>query len=161
MHSHRQGIEDALTTTKSQLEKLHGDIGKTLEKISSREKYLNSQLEAPLSDLKRLSDNLAACREQYKSVSGGVTERSKKLSEIADDLEAVKSEMEERGSSMTDGTPLVNIRKTLARMKQEVVTMDVRIGVVQHTLLMAKLKDKSNMQRDSYNWNVGLDQGYY
>ena len=61
--------------------------------------------------------------------------------------------MEERGSSMTDGTPLVNIRKTLARMKQEVVTMDVRIGVVQHTLVQAKLKDKSLMQRDAYNWN--------
>ena len=63
--------------------------------------------------------------------------------------------MEERGSSMTDGTPLVNIRKTLARMKQEVVTMDVRIGVVQHTLVQAKLKDKSLMQRDAYNWNGG------
>ena len=90
MHSHRQGIEDALTTTKSHLEKLHTDIGRTLEKISSREKYLNNQLEGPLSDLKRLSDNLAGSREQYKSVSGGVTERSRLLAEIADDLEAVK-----------------------------------------------------------------------
>ena len=71
MHSHRQGIEEALTTTKGQLEKLHTDIGRTLEKISSREKYLNNQLEAPLGDFKRLSDNLAAAREQYKSVSGG------------------------------------------------------------------------------------------
>ena len=71
MHSHRQGIEDALTTTKGQLEKLHTDIGRTLEKISSREKYLNNQLEAPLADFKRLSDNLAAAREQYRSVSGG------------------------------------------------------------------------------------------
>jgi estrogen-related receptor beta like 1 len=157
MHSHRQGIEDALTTTKTHLDKLHADIGRTLEKIASREKYLNSQLEAPLSDLKRLSDSLAAAREQYKSVSGGVTERSRNLGEIADDLEAVKAEMEERGSSMTDGTPLVNIRKSLARMKQEVVTMDVRIGVVQHTLLQAKLKDKSNMQRDAYNWNVAMN----
>ena len=69
--------------------------------------------------------------------------------------------MDERGSSMTDGTPLVNIRKSLARMKQEVVTMDVRIGVVQHTLLQAKLKDKSNMQRDSNNWNVGTQDAYY
>ena len=71
MHSHRQGIEEALTTTKGQLEKLHTDIGRTLEKISSREKYLNNQLEAPLADFKRLSDTLAAAREQYRSVSGG------------------------------------------------------------------------------------------
>ena len=53
-------------------------------------------------------------------VSGGVTERSRLLSQIADELESVKAEMEERGSSMTDGAPLVNIRKTLGRMKQEV-----------------------------------------
>ena len=53
-------------------------------------------------------------------VSGGVTERSRTLAQIADDLEAIKGEMEDRGSSMTDGTPLVNIRRALARMKQEV-----------------------------------------
>ena len=68
-----------------------------------------------------------------------MTDGSRQLADIADDLEAVKAEMDERGSSMTDGTPLVNIRKSLARMKQEVVTMDVRVGVVQHTLLQAKL----------------------
>ena len=90
-----------------------------------------------------------------------MTERSRQLAEIADDLEAVKGDMEERGSSMTDGTPLVNIRKNLQRMKQEVVTMDVRIGVVQHTLLQAKLKDKSNMQRDAYNWNLSSQDAYY
>ena len=55
----------------------------------------------------------------YFQVSGGVTERSNTLAQIADELESVKSEMEERGSSMTDGTPLVNIRKTLSRCKQQ------------------------------------------
>ena len=56
--------------------------------------------------------------------------------------------MEERGSSMTDGSPLVNIRKSLARVKAEMTAMDVRIGVVEHTLLQARMKDRSNMQRD-------------
>lgn len=44
-------------------------------------------------------------------MSGGVTERSRVLAQIADELEMIKSEMEERGSSMTDGTPLVNVRR--------------------------------------------------
>ena len=61
--------------------------------------------------------------------------------------------MEERGSSMTDGSPLVNIRKSLARVKAEIVAMDVRIGVVEHTLLQARLKDKEHNQRD-YNLEV-------
>jgi len=94
-------------------------------------------------------------------VSGGVTERSSMLAQISDELEAVKSEMEERGSSMTDGTPLVNIRKTLGRLKQEIINMDVRIGVVEHTLLQAKLKDKSNMQRDMHSLHLQSEEGNY
>jgi dynactin complex subunit len=45
MQKHRSGIDDALDTTKGQLDKLQSEISHTLEKISSREKYLNSQLE--------------------------------------------------------------------------------------------------------------------
>ncbi|XP_023321011.1 intraflagellar transport protein 57 homolog [Eurytemora carolleeae] len=148
MHEYRQGIQDSLVTTRTHLDRLQSDISKTLEKISSREKYLNSQLEGPLGEYKQLSQMLAQTREQYKQVSGGVTERSRLLSQLTDDLDAVKSEMEERGSSMTDGSPLVNIRKSLSRVRSEIVLMDVRIGVVEHTLLQARLKDKSMMQRD-------------
>ena len=51
------------------MDKLHSDIARTLEKISSREKYLNGQLEAPLAEFRSLTDNLAATKEKYKQVS--------------------------------------------------------------------------------------------
>ena len=86
-----------------------------------------------------------------------MTDGSRQLADIADDLEAVKAEMDERGSSMTDGTPLVNIRKSLARMKQEVVTMDVRVGVVQHTLLQAKLYIPSTLNIYNLLWHTQLN----
>ena len=44
--------------------------------------------------------------------------------------------------------PLVKIKQALQRLKNEVIQMDVRIGVVEQSLLQAKLKDKTNMQRD-------------
>ena len=80
---------------------------------------------------------------------------------MTDQLEAVKAEMEERGSSMTDGSPLVNIRKSLARVKAEMLAMDVRVGVVQHTLLQARLKDRSNMQRDMHSQAHEDSQAFY
>ena len=113
----------------------------------------------PLGELRGLTDSLAATKEQYKQVSGGVTERSRHLAQLADELESVKAEMEERGSAMTDGTPLVNIRRSLTRMKQEVTAMNVRIGVVEHTVLQAKLRDKSNLQRDMMGLGGGGGQG--
>ena len=43
------------------------------------------------------------------------------MAQITDEIETLKTEMEERGSSMTDGSPLVNIRKSLSRVRQVVV----------------------------------------
>ena len=80
-----------------------------------------------------------------------MVERTRLLANITDELELIKNEMEERGSSMTDGSPLVNIRKSLARMKSEIVGMDVRIGVIEHTLLQAGVKTKENLNRDIHH----------
>ena len=53
MHQYRAGIDESLTMTKSSLDKLQSDISKTLEKITSREKYINSQLESQLSEYRQ------------------------------------------------------------------------------------------------------------
>jgi len=42
-------------------------------------------------------------KEKYKQGSGGVTDRSRALAELTEELDKVKQDMEERGSSMTDG----------------------------------------------------------
>ena len=46
-------------------------------------------------------------------------------------------------------------------VKQEVVNMDVRIGVVEHTLLQARMKDKSNMQRDMHSMHSIQNEEYF
>ncbi|XP_063848886.1 intraflagellar transport protein 57 homolog isoform X2 [Scylla paramamosain] len=148
MHEHREKINETLTFTDKQLDSLHSEITRSLEKIGSREKYLNSQLEPLLLEYRNLQNVAAESREQYRQASGKLVEKSHELAQISDELDRVKHEMEERGSSMTDGTPLVNVRKALTRVRQEITAMDVRIGVVEQKLLQAKLKDKSNLQRD-------------
>ena len=49
-------------------------------------------------------DELARVSQHYQEVSGGVTERQRALALVTEELDAVKQEMEERGSSMTDGS---------------------------------------------------------
>ncbi|KAM9038227.1 intraflagellar transport protein 57 homolog isoform X3 [Antechinus flavipes] len=150
MHQHKSEIESALKETKGFLDKLHNEISRTLEKISSREKYINNQLEHLVQEYRAAQAQLSEARERYQQGNGGVTERTRILSEITEELEKVKLEMEEKGSSMTDGAPLVKIKQSLTKLKQETVQMDIRIGVVEHTLLQSKLKEKSNMTRDMH-----------
>ena len=45
MHSHQDAIVTKLADTKVYLDKLQQEIARTLEKISSREKYVNAQVE--------------------------------------------------------------------------------------------------------------------
>ncbi|KAB0341776.1 hypothetical protein FD754_018702 [Muntiacus muntjak] len=138
------------TDNKGFLDKLHNEISRTLEKIGSREKYINSQLEHLVQEYRAAQAQLSEARERYQQGNGGVTERTRLLSEVTEELEKVKQEMEEKGSSMTDGAPLVKIKQSLTKLKQETAQMDIRVGVVEHTLLQSKLKEKSNMTRDMH-----------
>ncbi len=52
MHQHRDGIETSLKDTQVHLDKLYNEITRTLEKIGSREKYLNNQLEHHLQEFR-------------------------------------------------------------------------------------------------------------
>uniref|UniRef100_A0A8C8YXM9 Intraflagellar transport protein 57 homolog n=1 Tax=Prolemur simus TaxID=1328070 RepID=A0A8C8YXM9_PROSS len=150
MHQHKSGIESALKETKGFLDKLHNEISRTLEKIGSREKYINNQLEHLVQEYRAAQAQLSEAKERYQQGNGGVTERTRLLSEVTEELEKVKQEMEEKGSSMTDGAPLVKIKQSLTKLKQEIIQMDIRTGVVEHTLLQSKLKEKSNMTRDMH-----------
>jgi len=82
MHSHQKSIEEALKETSSQLTRLHDDIHRTMEKITSRENYLNNHLDQPLSNFRTTQDCLAEVKEQYRQASGGVTERTQSLTEV-------------------------------------------------------------------------------
>lgn len=44
----------------------------------------------------------------------------------------------------------MKIKQALTKLKQETVQMDIQIGVMEHTLLQSKLKEKSNMTRDMH-----------
>ncbi|KAJ8337304.1 hypothetical protein SKAU_G00385240 [Synaphobranchus kaupii] len=154
MHQHKEGIESSLKEAKGYLNKLQEEISKTLEKVGSREKYINNQLENQIQEFRSAQSKLSEAKERYKEGSGGVTDRTRVLSEISEELEKVKQEMEEKGSSMTDGAPVVKIKQSLTKLKQEIVQMDIRMGVVEHTLLQAKLKEKSNMTRDMHATNI-------
>ena len=50
-----------------------------------------------------MQDQLAETKERYRQASGGVTERTRTLTEVTEELEGIKQQMDDRGTSMTDG----------------------------------------------------------
>jgi estrogen-related receptor beta like 1 len=149
-------LEGQFERTRATLNRLTQEIEKNVDKISGREKYLQTQFEPLINEYISLKSQLGQLTDQYGEVSRGVTQKSQILSEISEELESMKSEMEERGSSMSDGTPLVSLRKGLQRVKAEVSSIDIRIGVATHTILQSNLKD-SMMQLVTRRGGDGQD----
>lgn len=103
MHTYQDSIDDSLKDTKNYFEKLYDEISRTLEKINSREKYINSQLDEPMQNFRNYQDRLSEIKETYRNRSSGINERTQMLSSVTNDLQRIKEEMEEAGQSMTDG----------------------------------------------------------
>jgi len=146
MQSYSNGIKQTLQDTQVQLDKLHEEISKTLEKVASREKYINNQLEGKVQDYRSEQDKLSAIKEKYEESSGGVNELTQALATITEELEQVKIQMEERGTNMTDSGPLVRIKQALSKLNQEMMEMDLQIGVHEHSLLQARLREKLGLE---------------
>ena len=88
------------------------------------------QLEQYIHEFRQSQDQLAEVKEKYSQGSGGVTSLARELAQITEELENVKAEMDQRGTSMTDAGPLVKIKQALTKLKAECTQMELRMGVV-------------------------------
>jgi len=115
-----------MQSVKSQLDRLTTNISETMNKITNREKFLNSNLDSLLTEYRSVHVSIEIIRRvaisnviqfvlvsqeqyskvnnRYRELNSGVIERQRKLTRITEELESVKQEMEERGTIMSDGS---------------------------------------------------------
>lgn len=86
-------------------------------------------------------------------------ELENELSEINNRLDNASRKIDDTGKQFSDNTPLVNIKKAITTVKNDIKTIDIRIGVVSNTLLGLKLKEKSKALEDGKQLEI-LDNEY-
>ncbi len=68
------------------------------------------------------------------------------LMEVNDRLTNCQKKIDETGKTFSDNSPLQKIKKAIALMKNDIKSIDIRIGVVSNTLLQLKLKERAKQQ---------------
>ena len=63
----------------------------------------------------------------------------------------LQSRQEEKGSSMTNTGPLVRMKKAIQKLREDRNQMELRIGVVAHTLMMSEMRQKNLDDNDDSN----------
>lgn len=86
-------------------------------------------------------------------------ELENELADINNRLDHASKKIDDTGKTFSDNTPLSNIKKAITTVKNDIKSIDIRIGVVSNTLLQLKLKEKSKIIEDDKQLEI-LDNEY-
>ena len=136
-------IREVMPATEKQLKAMGERVSDARDKINLKENYINKQFEHDKQSYATLKQELDAVERSFNESTENVNKLTNELGGIAEQLDEMKGTMADRGNSMTDTSPLVQIKQALKQIKQEVVTFDLQIGVVGHTLMQQKLRHGS------------------
>lgn len=144
-HQHQTDILTAWPESKTHLDRLGQDLNGSLDKLVTREKVLNEQFDLLLQQYRARRVQLMDLQESYNKRTENISERNNELHRIQEQLEEVKRIMDERNNNISDSSPVVRIKTAIKKLTEELREMEVKIGVVSHTLLSLSLKDKHRM----------------
>ena len=114
-----------------------------MDKIESREKHLNNDLRQMIEQYKNISTSQANQLTQLKQAQSDVVEFEKQFDRLNHEYESIKMQMEQRGQTMSDGSPFINLKKTIARVKEEIIQMSLEISVMQHSIDRDIIRDNA------------------
>ena len=137
---HQQTVAQLAPETYSTLDRLAEDMERTLQAVRKAEQKLNAQCQGEVAELADKQEEFSQKQEEYNKQSELINALTNELASVSEELQAIKGRMDERGNSMTDTSPLIKIKSALSRLKTEAKQMEIRIGVVTHTLVAKKLK---------------------
>ncbi|GAX75055.1 hypothetical protein CEUSTIGMA_g2499.t1 [Chlamydomonas eustigma] len=149
VHNNSKSISTAWPESRGVLEKLRSDLNGSLEKLTTREKYLNEQFERQMQQYRAQRVALQNIQVSYNQHTEAISDRNNELHRISEQLSEMKQQMEERGTNISDATPVVRIKGAIKKLADELHEMEVRIGVVSNTLLQLSLKNRRLLQNQA------------
>ncbi len=100
-----------------------------------KERMLSKSFQGMTGDYQSHSQNLMEIQNNYTTLSSTVQNLETELIEVNERLTLVQKKIDDTGKTFSDTSPLQKIKKAITSVKEEIKTIDIRIGVVSNTLL--------------------------
>ncbi|KAL5281026.1 IFT57 family protein [Megaselia abdita] len=143
MEVYKENIQQASDDAQTQLKKLQSELGFAMDKVESREKHLNNELKNLIKQFKDISIELSTIQAGIKETEYDTDQITRELMEIVSDIETIKSKMEQRGQSMSDGSPVINIKKAIVKLKEDISHLNLEMGLLNYSLDQDYLRQAS------------------
>lgn len=137
---HRRSIAGTFPDVRVMLDGVVKDVAAALEKIETREAYVNAQL-APLADEYRTRrEKLDETQRAYDAASEATSSMTNELARLTEELEKVKGVIDDRGENNADATPLNTMKENMEKMREEIKVFEVRVAVCRSALLKHEVR---------------------
>lgn len=93
-----------------------------------------------------MKHKLEALETKSRGAHESVSKLTAELGEVTEKLEDLKESFESKDSGLHDTSPLVKIKSGLQQIKADIHSFDMRIGVVAHSLLAARVQDNNRLR---------------
>ena len=154
-----ENVKGSLPEVRVKLERLQDDASRALERISKKEGILSRNFQGMTGDYRAHTEQLRDIQNNFTSVSKNVENLDTELQEINERLDTISKKIDDTGKQFSDNTPLQNIKKAISSVKNDIKSIDIRIGVVSNTLLQLKLKERTKVLEDGKALEI-LDNEY-
>lgn len=94
-------------------------------------------------DYKTQAQQMKDNTEEYTRLTAHVQELESELYDIEEKLADIKKKMDANQDKISDTAPLIRIKKESQKLKNEIRSIDIRVGVISNTLLQLKLKERT------------------
>ena len=136
----RENFENEFTASKSAFERLCKESSGTLRRMETKESAIHDKFRQIGSEHEDISTKIKRLENNRRQYSADLDDSRKDLLAVTNRLVEVKAKVDEKGSSITDTSQLVNIKTTLQDIKAEIRNFDLEIGILEHTLLHKRLR---------------------
>lgn len=137
---YKDHMSKTLPAANNQLQALGSDLSQILQRVKDKEDYINRHFEQRATEYKTRQRDLEEVTQRYNLLNESHLQKMEDLRLATEEFDQLKAEMSDRSQTVQDTAPLVKIKDAVKKLKNDIRQMDLRIGVVNHTLMQAKLR---------------------
>mmetsp|Transcript_39476 Transcript_39476/g.123510 ORF Transcript_39476/g.123510 Transcript_39476/m.123510 type:complete len:445 (-) Transcript_39476:130-1464(-) len=147
---HQDTITGSFSGTVEKLSSIRQHLDDAVGRMDGKEKYINNQFEEIRAQFVELKEQLKVIEDDHENASMNVSGLTNELANITEQLEEIREVVHDRSTGISDPSPLVKIKAALQDLRSEVKTFDLRIGVVSHSVVAAKMRVQKAVRENEH-----------
>ena len=137
---HKGAVARERGLCEDRLSSLADEISRTLEKVKAQERRVNETMGDVAGEYKTQANSLNNVTTRYQQLNESAGNKQSELARIEERLESVSELLDQQGRSVTDSTPLIQLKEGLKAIKHEGKEMEMRAAVLSRSLFQAGLR---------------------